>query len=138
PALIEFDAFRINAFVRPDWLDVQPRHAVIPPGSFQEFAVAFDSAGSGSAVYQGAIFIESNGLPSSLRVPATLNVIAAPHIVVAQEVITPESVRSFSSTGEVTQHDFAVTAPPVGTGKVELTANGDFGLPSETADILLE
>src|SRR5262249_26496030 len=26
PALIEFDGFRIDAFVLPDWLDVQPRH----------------------------------------------------------------------------------------------------------------
>jgi len=138
PAIIEFDAFRIKAFVVPDWLEVQPRQAAIPAGASLDLAVGFDAAGSPAAVYQGAVRIDAAGLPGPLRVPATMTVLPAPDIVVTTEVETGDSVKSFFGAGDATTHLFAVTAPPLGEGRVDLTVNGDFGQSPETADISLD
>ncbi len=81
PASIEFDDARITGTSIPDWLKVSPAAGLIPPGESRDFAITFDADGSGSALYQGAVRIETNvpGL-EVVRVPAALTVIGAPNL----------------------------------------------------------
>ncbi len=63
----------------PDWLEVRPNHAVIPPGEQFVFDVKFDSTDRLAGVLEGAIVLRTN-IPTQAeeRVPATLTVLGAP------------------------------------------------------------
>ncbi|NJN63796.1 MAG: hypothetical protein HC882_02220 [Acidobacteria bacterium] len=62
----------------PDWLQVAPSHAVVPPGESFVFDVTFDALERNGGVLDGAVVLRTN-IPTQLeeRVPAQLTVIGA-------------------------------------------------------------
>jgi len=71
------DAMAVQFSLTPDWLQVTPNHAVIPPGGSFDFDVTFDSTDRLAGVLAGAVVLDNN-IPEQARVPATLTVIGAP------------------------------------------------------------
>ncbi len=66
----------IEYFRVPDWLEVAPTSATIPPGQTARFNVTFNAGDSGDRVFQGAIRINTNiPDPPTISVPATLTVL---------------------------------------------------------------
>jgi subtilisin family serine protease/DNA-binding beta-propeller fold protein YncE len=139
PAVIEFDDFRTAGQALPQWLSVTPSAGTVPPGGFQDFSVAFDATGSGTTVYYGAVRIDtSSPAAPAVRVPAVLSVIGAPDIAVHRSPIALESVQDYLGSGARTSHAFTITEPPAGGGSIEIIAEGDYGVASETATVLAE
>jgi len=68
----------------PDWLQVTPTGATVPPGESRSFDVRFDAASRPGGTLMGAVVLDTN-IPSQaqVRVPAILHVIGAPQAVVA-------------------------------------------------------
>ena len=68
----------------PDWLQVTPANATVPPGESRSFNVRFDAASRPGGTLTGAVVLNTN-IPSQaqVRVPATLHVIGAPQAVIA-------------------------------------------------------
>ncbi len=139
PAQIEFDDFRIQSRMIPEWLAVAPASRTIPPGGSEEFLVTFDAGGSGTAQYHGAIRIETN-IPAAptLRVPAVLSVMGAPAIVVSGREMTHQSTRPYAVWGARTDHSFSLVLPPAGGGSIELVAQGNYRLSYEYASVVAE
>ncbi len=139
PAVIEFDDFRMAGQAVPQWLSVAPLAGTIPPGGYRDFSVTFDATGSGTAVYHGAVRIDtSSPAAPTVRIPAVLSVIGAPDIALHRSPLALESVQVYLDSGARTSHAFTLTEPPAGGGSIEIIAEGDYGTATETATVFAE
>ena len=90
-------------------------------------------------VHRGEVAFSSNDPSNSTAtVPVTMTVIGAPDIFVTTEVMTLESTLDYTTSGAQTVHALQTATPPVGNGRFELIADGDFGDPGELATLMVE
>jgi len=73
----------------------------------------------------------------TVEVPLRLTVVGIPDIAVAGEGVALESSREFAGDGARTTHDLELPHASAGGATVELVVEGDFGLASEVARLVL-
>jgi len=110
------DNLAIEIQAVPDWLDVNPKAATIPPGGFQDFTVTFDAADSGDAVFQGSVDIVSQAPPIELNLPATLTVYGVADVATDPEIV------EFGSRFAGYPYTKDLLVQNVGTGALTVTA----------------
>jgi hypothetical protein len=100
----------------PDWLQVAPASATIPPGGFRDFAVTFNAGTSGDRVFQGNVRIGTNiPDPPFVLVPSRLTVLG-----VADVATNPTSV-AYGTRFIGFPHLTQLAVRNVGTGALTVT-----------------
>jgi subtilisin family serine protease len=118
---------------------VAPTAGRLRTGESAAVSVQIDAAGLGSRSLESSIEVDSNDPERpSVAHPLFIQITGAPDVSVVGDPVTLESTRSFSVQGALTRHELPATVPPNGSARVELIAEGDFGVTNEQATLTVE
>ncbi len=121
------------------WLSAAPRTGRLRAGEQTQVVLTANATGLDGGSYQGWLEISTND-PNSphASLPFVLSVTGAPDLALVGAEIVVSSKKAYASDGAATDHALAVGGTPDGGGTLELTANGDYGDPTETATATAE
>jgi subtilisin family serine protease/sugar lactone lactonase YvrE len=123
----------------PEWLSVAPARATVAPGASARVTVTMDASGLEPGRHDGVVQVAGNAPGAgTMAIAVGLDVEDAPHLAIEVPEILLESRRGFDGDGAATTHRLEAPIAPVGGGTLELTAEGDFGSPLETATLVVE
>jgi len=121
------------------FLNVMPEFGSVQPNDSLTINAFFDAATLTPGLFEAVVVIQTNDpVAPTVEVPASLDVLGRPDIALPGERVELESIVDYNTDGALTTHDLMVTLAPAGGATVELIADGDFGLLSETATITAE
>src|SRR5258708_5321054 len=104
-----------------------------------DIQATFHTDGVAPGTYEAEIHATTTTPDSTeLIVPVIFTVEASPRIVVEGEAISVVSRQEYSGYGARTEHHLPIVIPPAGNGQIDLFADGEFGIESETATAFAE
>jgi len=128
--------------IRPYTVSVSADSAVVPAGGAVEVGVQLDAEHHEAGSWPSTIRIvpTDESLPE-IDVPADLEVTGRPSIAMERWTVrSAASSETYSSDGAVTEHVLPTPTPPAAgvKGTLEVVGNGDFGHPTEVADVSVD
>jgi subtilisin family serine protease/DNA-binding beta-propeller fold protein YncE len=128
----------------PTWLALSRDQVRLEPGAVVALDVTLDAGGLAGGGYDVALAL-SGTVPTAPglvvdggRIAVHLDVTSGAHLSLQPPDVFLESRAEFASPGETTGHHLRAPLPAAAGGSVELGVEGDFGSPSETADLVVE
>jgi subtilisin family serine protease len=128
----------------PAWVALSRDPVRLDPGAVVALDVTLDAGGLAGGGYDAALAL-SGTVPTAPglivdggRIDVHLDVTSGAHLSLQPPDVFLESRAEFASPGATTDHHLRAPLPAAAGGSVELGVEGDFGSPSEKADLVVE
>jgi len=123
----------------PAWLAANPTSGRLAPGESVLLTVTFNATGLIGGDYAGLVNVRSNDPDEpEVGVAATMHVTGAPDLRVTGSRDSVESTALFNTPVAITTHHLAVPPPLGGGGTLTVDVDGDYGDPTEYAEVSAE
>jgi subtilisin family serine protease len=135
---------RFGSEAAPAWVGLSRDQVRLDPGAVAALDVTLDAGGLAGGGYDAALAL-SGTVPTAPglivdggRIDVHLDVTSGAHLSLQPPEVFLESRAEFVSPGATTGHHLRAPLPAAAGGSVELGVEGDFGSPSEKADLVVE